>query len=622
MKKKYVISFDPVEVAIGAVFLIGLYIISRYSYLAFHTLAELFSIVIGFSLFILVLNLRRLIDNNYLIFIGIAFIFAAGIDLIHALSYKGMSFFTGYDANLPTQLWIAARYVESLSLFAAPFFIGRKLRVDWIFAGFVVLVSFLLAAIFYRVFPDCYIEGIGLTRFKIASEYIISAILLGSLILLLRRKTQFDREVLVLIVLSIVVTIGSELAFTFYVGVYDISNLFGHYLKIVSFYLIYKAIIETGLSKPYNLLFRNLKQQEEALRESEERYRSLVESAPDAIVVHRNNKFIFANQAALTLYGADTFEQLAAHSVLDLVSPREREELRKRTKQLKSEGRVSLREINIQRIDGRKVEIEIVAGVIQYQGSSAIQTIMRDITERKLAEDKLKKWAEQMETTNKELESFSYSVSHDLRAPLRAIDGYTRMILKKQEDKFDEETLTKFNVIRTNAQMMGRLIDDLLTFSRLGRQAMSLYVINMDELVKELWDEQCNANPDRQMELRSNVLPEAFGDRTLIRQVLINLLANAVKFTKNRDAAQIEVGGKTEGSENIYHIKDNGAGFDMKYYDKIFGVFQRLHSAEEYEGTGVGLAIVQRLIHRHGGRIWAEGKENEGATFYFTLPLK
>jgi PAS domain-containing protein len=286
MKKPSAVSFGSGEAAVGIISLVGLYVVSRYSYTLFHMIAELFSIIIGFSLFMLIWNSRRIIDNNYLIFIGIAYFFVSGIDLIHTLAFKGMDLFIGYGTNLPTQLWIATRYLESLSLLVAPFMIRRTLRTDLTFAGYVVLTLILLASIFSGLFPDCYIDGVGLTRFKVVSEYLMSTILLGSLLVLLGKRRAFDRDVLVLLALSIISTIGSELAFTSYVSVFDFSNLVGHYLKIIAFYLIYKAIIETGLSKPYTLMFRNLKQTEAALRESEERYHSLFENMTEGFALH------------------------------------------------------------------------------------------------------------------------------------------------------------------------------------------------------------------------------------------------------------------------------------------------------------------------------------------------
>lgn len=254
----------------GGLLLLGLYLTSLYSYLLFHSLAEIFSIVIAFSIFVLAWNCRNIIDNNYLIFLGIAYLFIGFIDIIHTLSYAGMGIFLGYYSNLPTQLWIVARYLESISLLIACFILDkRKMKINFILLGYIFTVSLLFLSIFYwKIFPSCFVEGSGLTPFKKISEYIISLILAASLFFLLKRKEKFNRRVLQWLVISILLTIVSELAFTFYISAYGLSNLIGHIFKIVSFYFIYQAIIVTGLTKPNELLFKNL-------QESEERYREL-----------------------------------------------------------------------------------------------------------------------------------------------------------------------------------------------------------------------------------------------------------------------------------------------------------------------------------------------------------
>ncbi len=243
-----------------------------------------------------------------------------------------------------------------------------------------------------------------------------------------------------------------------------------------------------------------------------------------------------------------------------------------------------------------------------------------DTIDRALAEEEIKRHASALEEANRELESFSYSVSHDLRAPLRAIDGFSRMLMKKHGPSLDGDSLRKFGVIRENVRTMGQLIEDLLALSRLGRTKMSFSRIAMDALVGDLWKDLSSANADRDIRIAMNGLPDGYGDTTLLRQAWMNLLANAVKYTKTSDPALVEVGGDVRGGEIVYFVKDNGIGFDMSYHDSLFQVFQRLHNAEDYEGTGVGLAIVSRVVHRHGGRVWAEGQEGKGATFYFTLP--
>jgi len=235
-------------------------------------------------------------------------------------------------------------------------------------------------------------------------------------------------------------------------------------------------------------------------------------------------------------------------------------------------------------------------------------------------EQRVQERTRKLEEANKELEAFSYSVSHDLRAPLRAIDGFSRILVEDYAEKINEDGKRVLDVIRSNTQNMGRLIDDLLSFSRLGRKQIEASSVDMSELANDVFQQLKSGLANQNIQLNLASLPGATGDPSLIRQVFVNLLSNAAKYSRPRAETVIEVNGRCENGDCIYSVKDNGVGFDMTYAQKLFGVFQRLHSVEEFEGTGVGLAIVQRIIHRHGGRVWAEGKVDEGATFYFSLP--
>jgi light-regulated signal transduction histidine kinase (bacteriophytochrome) len=228
--------------------------------------------------------------------------------------------------------------------------------------------------------------------------------------------------------------------------------------------------------------------------------------------------------------------------------------------------------------------------------------------------------AVQLHEANEELEAFAYSVSHDLRVPLRAIDGFSRILMEDYGDSLDEEGNRLISIVRDNTNKMGDLIDDILLLSRVGRQKMKGFEIDMEYLVKNVWEDLRPDWDGREIEFIVDELPNAQGDRILMAQVFQNLLSNSIKFTRNKNPAFIEVGAQLYKDEIIYYVKDNGAGFDMKYIDKLFGLFQRLHTAEEFEGTGVGLSIVQRIIKRHGGQVWGEGEPFKGATIYFTLP--
>jgi light-regulated signal transduction histidine kinase (bacteriophytochrome) len=243
-----------------------------------------------------------------------------------------------------------------------------------------------------------------------------------------------------------------------------------------------------------------------------------------------------------------------------------------------------------------------------------------DVTERKEAEERLRERSQQLEVANEALGSFTYSVSHDLRAPLRAINGYAHILAEEHADALNDESRRVLDVICSNARQMGRLIDDLLSFSRLGRTDLDRSTTDLTALARSVIDDLRRLEPGRRVQIVLHDLPAALVDGTMLRHVFANLVGNAWKFTRDRADATIEIGSVADGGETIYFVKDNGAGFDMQYAGKLFRVFERLHRVDEFEGTGVGLAIVQRVVQRHRGRVWAEASVGRGATFYFALP--
>jgi light-regulated signal transduction histidine kinase (bacteriophytochrome) len=230
--------------------------------------------------------------------------------------------------------------------------------------------------------------------------------------------------------------------------------------------------------------------------------------------------------------------------------------------------------------------------------------------------------AEQLRAAVEDLESFSYSVSHDLRAPLRAIDNFTSILLKGSADRLDEEGKRLFNLVRKNAKTMSQLINDMLAFARVGRQELVLSDVDLPALTRDIWHDLTSVTAGRNIRMEIGAVPTVRADPAAVRVVVSNLLHNAVKFTRTRDVAMIEVGGQVVDDNVVCFVKDNGVGFDPQYLHKLFGVFQRLHHTSEFEGTGVGLGIVKRIVDKHGGRVWAEGLPEKGATFYFALPLR
>jgi PAS domain S-box-containing protein len=255
-----------------------------------------------------------------------------------------------------------------------------------------------------------------------------------------------------------------------------------------------------------------------------------------------------------------------------------------------------------------------------------IYAAARDVTESRAAGERLQVLNAELEAraraldeANRELEAFTYSISHDLRAPLRHIDGFGRILLEEHSAQLDSEAQRCLEVVRQATRRMGEMVDDLLNLSRTARQPLSIQVTRLNPMVEEVVAELDGARQGRRIEFRVGALPTVVCDPGLVKQVFANLISNAVKYTRGREPAVIEVGQQADSGHSTVYVRDNGVGFDMKYADKLFGVFQRLHRSEDFEGTGVGLATVQRIVHRHGGRIWAEAKLDEGATFYFTL---
>lgn len=488
------------RIFIAALTLGGLFLSSLYSYVLFHSLAELFSIVIGCGIFMLAWNVRQFLKNQYLMVLGIAYLFVAILDLVHMLTYSGMNIFRGYGSDLPTQLWVAARSVESLSLLFAPLLLRRKLKAELLVAVYAALTALLLVSTFAGLFPRCYIEGAGLTPFKRASEYAICLILLGAVGLLLKKKDAFEPQVLRWLVWSIVLMIGSELSFTFYVRVYDLPNLVGHFLKIVSFYLIYKAIVETGLSKPYALIMREMARTNENLerlvQERTARYRE---------VIH-------------------------------------------------------------------------------------------------------------------ELETLSYGMVHDMRAPLRAMQGYAQVLVEEGATATEEEKREHLGRIMNAALTQDHFIQDVLTYMQVVRQQVQPQGVNLDQLLQQTLERYPEIKAARAAVHIEAPLGEATGDGPSLVQCFGNLLSNALKFVPKGMTPNVRIWSEPRDGKVRVWVEDKGIGIVARHQDRLFKLFERLNAQTEYRGNGLGLAVVKKAVEHMGGEVGVESEYGKGSRFWFEIP--
>ncbi len=598
-------------IALGILVLAAIALTRWHSYLLFHSIAELFSIVVAAAVFIYAWNARHLMKSNYLLIIGMALLCCAIIDLLHTLSYQGMSVFTGIDSNLPTSLWIAARYLQAGSFLLAPLLMEKRLRPRFIFSGYLIVTSLLLLSIFLGAFPVTYMESSGLTPFKIISEYVISVVFLLAAVALWRKRAAFTPRVLWLMLIAIFVTVLSELAFTQYVSVFGTFNMIGHLLKIVAFYLIYEAILITGFQQPIAVLFQDLNRVNQALSESESLFRLLADNSSDIIFRYRlapQPCYEYISPSVTGITGYTPEEHYADPQMIrKLVHPEDRPELDSILNQLEQVQNHSfiLRYI---RKDDRVIWIEIMLTLIfGSEGKPvAAQGTARDITERKRVEQ-LK-------------DDFIGMVSHELRTPLTVITGAIQTTMDERVSPQDRQALLEDAL--WGARSLDNMLENMLELSRHQASRLKLQKKDIDaaEIIRASINKILQRYPGRKVEMDvPGNLPRIYIDPERLERILCNLLDNAVKYSSQN--GRVSVLAIRDDNNLTIGVSDQGAGIAQADLGLLFEPFNRLRAEEQVKGIGLGLVVCKRLVEAHGGRIWAESALGDGATFKFTIPL-
>jgi PAS domain S-box-containing protein len=493
------------------------------------------------------------------------------------------------------------------------------LSVSGLFFGpLPTLVAMILTAA-YRF----YLGGAGVWM---GMAVILTSGLIGILWNLLRPRWKTKRPALELIMMGIVVHIlmmGCTVFFPKDRMIPTLKEIFGPVMTIYPLATLFLGQFMFSWAKSW--------QARKELRINEKKFRTIIEKATDAMfLADFDGNIIDTNQQSESLLGYSR-EDLLSMKIYDVDAIYNNMQKLQDVLRGLPIGETTIFQTEHLTKNGDRIPVEISASVLDLDGKKLVIGFARNQTERKKTEAQIQKLNEeleqrviertaQLEAANKELESFSYSVSHDLRAPLRSINGFARILTDDYGTKLDEEGRRLLSVIINNANRMGELIENLLSFSQLGRQEISVSHIDMRAMAQQVFDELVPENEKEEITFRILPIPVATGDPSMVRQIWVNLIGNAIKFSSRSEKREIEIGSTTEKDETVYYIKDTGAGFDMSYVDKLFGVFQRLHTLNEFEGTGVGLAIVHRVVSRHNGRIWAESTLNQGSCFYFTLP--
>lgn len=625
--------------------------IGYFNRLTFHTISELFTIIIAFSAFMIVLNTYNISQNSYLTFLGIGFGFVSMFEIIHVLIYAGTDIFMLNNPKIDSLLAVVPRLLQSVIILVSFLFINKKIKIALSVTIYCLITLVLLAGIFFLGDSiGAFIDQIGFIMLYQALEITAAVLFSVALIALIYNRKKLKFRIYKYMLISLSASVLVDVLLVMDANMNSMINVSSHILKFIAFFCIYKAVIQNTLRNPVDSIFFELNMVknelaeknyeisknnellkhdiddlhavEKLLRKSKAWSRSIFEGSTVGIALLNTNAVVIEVNPALERilgYSANEIKNIGISNITHI------EDIESDSRFFDDliEGKIESYKIEKRYIrkDNKVIWANAMLSYIQNVGEDFqfIIAMIEDITQQKENEEKQQKLVARLEETNKELDNFAYIVSHDLKAPLRGIGSLANWLLTDYKDKLDEEGADIINLLVNRVERMKNFIEGILQYSRVTRVKENYVEIHLDKLLKDVIE--LLSPPENIKIIVNSELPIIMGEVIYIEQIFQNLISNAIKFM---DKPEGEIIINCNSIENFYEfsVSDNGAGIDEKYFNKIFMIFQTLQPRDKFESTGIGLSIVKKIVETSGGKIWLESRLNKGTTFYFTLPKK
>jgi PAS domain S-box-containing protein len=621
--------------------LAGLFVTSRYSYLLFHSVVGFFSVLIATGVFAIAWNTRGFQENNYLLFLGIAYLFVGTLDLLYTLSYQSLGMFQGFSRQVPAQLWLAARTLESLSLFLAPQFIGRRLRPYAVFGGYLLVFAAIILIIFGGglVHLERLTAPPVLSALKKTGKYVNSIFLAGALAVLWHRREEVDPSVLRLLLGAIALALGSEITLTFIAGTSNAAGLAGHLVKIASLYLIYRALIASELIKPYLRLSHSLEVSGNLIRHEKDFTDRLLDMAQEIVLIlDSEGRILRLNHSceALTGYRLADVQNRRFWEVFP--APEEVPEVQEaffdliagdfsqswQTDWVAKDGTRRLIAWSNTAFPRENGAVDYVIGTgIDISDQREVKNRLEQLNGKLTQQVEVREPEPQLEipVPGPELKDFTAEIFSDFKVPVRWLKGYCKALEEYGDAPLDLKGREYLQRMHGLISQMGELIEVVLQQSRLAQGEVQRQEVNLSAQARLIAADLTRRAPDRRVVFSIAQGLTASGDPAMLHPALKILLNQAWKFTAGVPQARIEFGVlPPKNGVKVFFVRDNRTAFGSDYVNKLFRSFQRMQVARDFSGSEISLATVRSIILQHGGRIWAEGEVGQGVTFYFTLP--